>query len=158
VIILRDTREQRGYTFDRYDCQVETATLSTGDYSLPAFMDGGIAVERKNGIDELAMCLSSERTRFERELMRAMAFERFYVVIEGRFEDIMAGRYRSKMAPKSVIASIAAFTNRYGIPFLFCGERSAAEMMTYQLLTKYLYEIDQRYQQATKAQEGKATG
>ena len=66
------------------------------------------------------------------------------MVIEGNLADVLAGRFRSEMKAKAVIASIAAFTNRYGIPFLFCGGRGAAEMMTYQLLEKYAYEIRKR--------------
>ncbi|MHC1726879.1 MAG: ERCC4 domain-containing protein [Syntrophobacteraceae bacterium] len=150
--IIADTREQRPYTFSEFGVEVERATLPCGDYSIAGFSDL-VAVERKNSVDELVMCLSSDRKRFEAELSRARNFERFYVVIEGHFHDVMAGRYRSHMQSKSVIASIAAFTNRYRIPFLFFGGRGAAEMMTYQLLQKYVYEIEKRYERATKSQE-----
>ncbi len=154
MIVIVDTREQNPYLFDQEHyagAKAERGKLDTGDYSLAGFTDR-IAVERKNGLDELAMCLSTDRERFERELARARSFERFYVVIEGHLHEILAGRYRSKMQPKAVIASIAAFTNRYGIPFLFCGGRGAAEMMTYQLLSKYLYEIQKRHDQAQREQ------
>jgi DNA excision repair protein ERCC-4 len=149
ITIIRDTREQRGYDFADYDCTVEAGTLATGDYSISPvdIFSGLVAVERKNGIDELVTCLSSDRKRFEAELARARNFERFHIVIEGHLHDILAGRYRSQMQPKAVIASIAAFSNRYGIPFLFCGGRGAAEMMTFQLLSKYGYEIQKRYEQ-----------
>jgi len=150
MIIIRDSREQQPFSFASWpDVEVTRATLTTGDYSLPGFTDL-VAVERKNGVDELVSCLSRQRDRFEAELCRARGFERFYVVIEGTFIDVLGGRYRSQMTPKAVIASIAAFTNRYNIPFLFCGGRGAAEMMTYELLAKYAYEIERRHQHLQK--------
>lgn len=150
MIILIDTREQTPFDFGRFP-EVETRrdTLTTGDYSLSGFTHL-VAVERKNGVDELVSCLSQQRERFEAELMRARAFERFYVVIEGSFADVVGGRYRSQMTPKAVVASIAAFTTRYAVPFLFCGGRGAAELLTYELLSKYSYEIRRRYEVATR--------
>lgn len=35
-------------------------------------------------------------------------------------------------------------------PFLFCGGRGAAEMLTYELLAKYAYEIERRHQHLQK--------
>ncbi len=110
MIVIVDTREQTPFDFSRFpDVEVTRAALPTGDYSLAGFTHL-VAVERKNGIDELVSCLSHERERFEAELARSRAFERFYVVIEGTFADVLSARYRSKMMPKAVIASIAAFT------------------------------------------------
>ena len=111
--IIVDSREQQPYDFVDFGLEVERATLKCGDYSVPQFTDL-VAVERKNGIDELVACLSSDRQRFEAELARARSFERFYVVIEGHFHDILAGRYRSRMAPKAVIASIAHDLSAFG--------------------------------------------
>jgi DNA excision repair protein ERCC-4 len=141
--ILCDSREQKPFLFGGYDVQVERAALPTGDYSLPAFEDK-IAVERKNGIDELVTCLSRDRDRFSRELARAQSFEYFAVIIEGRLDDIMAGRYRSRMSSNAVIESIAALSVRYRMAFLFCGNRAQAERMTYSLLSKYQREIEQK--------------
>ncbi len=150
MIIITDTREQQPFTFSAWpDVATRRDTLATGDYSLAGFTHL-VAVERKNGIDELVSCLSQQRERFEAELARAQAFERFYIIIEGTFADVLGGRYRSKMTPKAVIASIAAFTNRYSIPFLFCGGRGAAEWLTYELFAKFCYEIEKRHQTLTQ--------
>ena len=147
MFLVVDSREQTPYTFSAFpDVEVERGTLATGDYSLAGF-ESVIACERKELNDVIACLQNGNRERFEKELCRARAFERFYVVIEGTLADVLGGRYRSKMTPKAVIASIAAFTNRYGVPFLFCGGRGAAEMMTYELLAKFGYEIEKRYQQ-----------
>jgi len=152
MIIITDTREQRPFTFDDFpEVEVRRAILQTGDYTLAGFTHL-VGIERKNGVDELVSCLSGDRERFEAELLRARGFERFYVVIEGSFADVLGGRYRSKMTPKAVVASIAEFTTRYGVPFLFCGGRGAAEWMAYELLSKFGYEIEKRHQMFTKGQ------
>jgi hypothetical protein len=88
--------------------------------------------------------MGKNRERFERELARAGSFERFAVVIEAGLHDVKAGRYRSEMKPHAVLQSVTAFYIRYGIPFLFCGDRAGAEYLTYSILEKFAYEIHAR--------------
>ena len=153
ITIIQDTREQCGYDFAKYPNVVcEAGTLDTGDYSLPGFTDR-VAIERKT-IDDLVGCLSQGRERFEREMGRARNFEHFAVVIEASLPPIMAGRYRSLMKANSVLQSIAAFSIRYRVPFLFCGDRPGGELMTYSLLSKYAYEISRRHERLTRAMNG----
>src|SRR5208283_343999 len=153
ITIIQDTREQCGYDFSKYpDVVCEVSALETGDYSLPGFTDR-IAIERKT-IDDLVGCLSQGRERFEKEMSRARNFEHFAVVIEASLPPIMAGRYRSRMNSNSVLQSIAAFSIRYRVPFLFCGDRPGGELMTYSLLSKYAAEIQKRYDRL----HGKETG
>jgi len=143
--IVQDSREQNPYSFSAYpDVEVILGTLATADYSLPGFTDR-IAIERKT-IDDLVGCLSQGRERFEKEMARARNFEHFAVVIEASLPPIMAGRYRSLMKANSVLQSIAAFSIRYRIPFLFCGDRPGGELMTYSLLSKFAYEIRKRFE------------
>lgn len=134
--LLVDTREQTPYRFDRYGVEIIRAALPAGDYSLPGFEDRA-AIERKGSLDELVLCLSSDRGRFERELQRAATLDFFAVVIEGSFTDLMAGRFRSKMTVNAVVETVAAFTVRYRTAFLFCGGRAQAERMTFSLLSKF---------------------
>jgi len=128
--------------------------LSTGDYSLLGFEDR-ISIERKS-TDDLIGCLSQDRERFERELTRARNFEQFAVVIEDSLPNIMAGRYRSQMKSVAVIQSIAAFSIRYRVPFLFCGNRLGGELMVYSLLSKYAYEIRKRFDRLHKIRKPEA--
>ena len=142
--IIIDSREKLPYTFHNNDVGLETAKLNAGDYSLAGF-DDRVAVERKS-LDDLVGCLhGSGRERFERELARAGSYERFAVIIESSLQHIIMKRYHSKMTPQSVIQSITAFYIRYGSPFLFCGDRSGGEYMTYSILSKYQYEIEKRF-------------
>lgn len=130
----------------------ECGTLACGDYSILAWEDH-IVLERKT-IDDLVGCLSQDRERFEKEMARARNFEHFAVIIEASLPPIMAGRYRSQMNSNSVLQSIAAFSIRYGIPFLFCGDRLGGEFMTYALLSKYAYEITKRLERLNGKRNG----
>lgn len=150
MIILTDTREQRPFSFGAYQITAELATLPTGDYSLKGFHDR-VAIERKS-LNDLIGCLTGpDRDRFERELARAGSYERFAVVVEASLQDITAGRYKSNMTPHAAMQSITAFYIRYGIPFLFCGDRDGAEYMAFSILQKYSYEIEKRFKLLSKA-------
>ena len=148
--ILIDTREQTPFAFERWPVKTERAGLPTGDYSLPGFQDQA-AVERKS-LDDLVGCfMGKDRERFKRELTRGRVMDLFAVVVEADLQDIARGRYQSQMKPQAALQTISAFFIRYGTPFLFCGDRTGGEYMTHALLSKYLYEIDKRFQQARKA-------
>lgn len=140
--IIRDTREQAGYDFDRQGGEVAEAALPTGDYTIEGVGDS-IAIERKS-IDDLMGCLTGGRDRFERELQRSMAFDRFYVVIEASVDDVYNGRYRSKIKPHSALQSIIAWSVRYNVQFIWAGTRAGGEYMTYHLLRHYVLEAQKR--------------
>jgi DNA excision repair protein ERCC-4 len=134
MVILIDTREQRPFRFDRFECEMHRVALPTGDYSTAGY-EAAVAIKRKGSLDELIMCLSKDRGRFERELQRAVDSVLFAVIIEGRFDNLAAGRYRSRLSSKAAVASLAAFTVRY-CPFLFCGSRAGVELMTFPVTRK----------------------
>ncbi len=149
-----DTREQAPFTFKGYDVNPETATLPVGDYSLPGFEDRA-AIERKS-LDDLIGCLmGKDRERFERELVKDRAYDLFAVVVEAALAGLSKGRYRSAMKPQAALQSIITFQVRYRIPFVWAGNRTGAEYMTYWLLAKYLREIGERYKLAVKTQDTK---
>lgn len=152
--IIIDTREQIPFAFTckRYeDVETERASLLTGDYSLAGLTDR-VAIERKE-LGDLVQCLGRERARFERELQRAAGLDFFAVVIEGTWHDLAHGEYRSQLNPHSACQSIAAFTARYRIPFMFAGSRGGAEYCTWSLLRQYLESARKRYAAIVKAHE-----
>lgn len=154
--ILIDSREQLPFAFagkSFEDVTTEAGSLPTGDYSLAGLTDL-VAVERKS-LDDLAQCLGRERDRFERELVRARGLDAFAVVVEGSFEDLAHGRYRSKLNPHSACQSVLSFSARLGIPFLFAGNRAGAEYATAGFLRQYLKGCRERLKAIEKAsQEG----
>lgn len=158
--IICDTREQNPFYFDhaRYNgAEIERAALQVGDYSVAGFTDK-IAIERKGGgLEDLVSCLmGSNRERFERELQRARALDVFAVVVEASFLDLVHGRYRSEMSAKAAVQSVMAFQVRWRVPFIWAGNRQAAELVTYSMLEKYLHEIEKRFEQASKSQPKEA--
>ena len=136
--IVIDTREKAPFDFltQNGDITTERGTLALGDYSLAGLTDR-VAVERKS-LADLVMCLGTERERFQRELMRAAALEAFAVVVESSWQDLAAGRYRSKLSPAAGMASVLSFMARHRIPFLFAGNRENAEAVTAGFLRQYL--------------------
>ena len=150
--LLVDTREQNPFPFagERYASDtVEQASLTVGDYSLAGLADR-VAVERKS-LSDLVQCLGRERERFERELARGAALDAFAVVVEASFLDLARGKYRSRMQPHAACQSIAAFSARYRVPFLFAGTRPAAEYLTWSFLRQYLEGARRRLKAITRA-------
>jgi DNA excision repair protein ERCC-4 len=113
--IIVDTREQAPLVFTRL--QAVPGTLAAGDYSV-AGMEHLISIERKS-IDDLAnCCMGTNRDRFERELLRLRGYRFKRLLVVGTREDIAAGHYHSKIAPKAVLATLGAFEARY-LPVVF---------------------------------------
>jgi len=147
--IVIDTREQAPFNFGKFECEVVTGTLATGDYSLAGLKDR-VAVERKS-LDDLLGCLVGDgRERFERELARAAGLDCFAVVLEASMQDMAEGRYRSRMKPHAALQSVLAFQVRHGCAFLWCGNRTGAEYATYHFLRHYLREASARYESIIK--------
>ena len=133
--IIIDSREQLPYEFS---VPTETATLTTGDYSLL----GGeslIAIERKTAND-LIGSLTRGRDRFERELHRGMALQYFALVVECSLMSLSNGHYMSLMKPKAAIQSLLTFSVRYGLPIFFCENRNYSARVTESLLLKFARE------------------
>jgi DNA excision repair protein ERCC-4 len=124
--IVVDTREQAPLTFTRL--AAERGTLQTGDYS---FRGGEelFSIERKSIVDLVGCCVGENRERFFRELhrLRGYAFKRLLIV--GTREEITAGDYRSNVAPKAVLATLAALEVRFDVPVVFAPTADAAALL-----------------------------
>lgn len=121
LVAICDTREQRPLNLE--PMRMVTEGLDTGDYSLKGYQDY-IRVERKS-IDDLAACCGRERERFDREMVRLRGYRFCAVVVEANWQDILEGKYRSKVHVNSVVGSIHAW-QRKGVPFAFCGSPAGA--------------------------------
>lgn len=138
--VVVDTREQAPWSFNGaavYEgTTVVQGSLQSGDYSLEGF-EGLVACERKS-LPDLVQCLGRERPRFARELERARGLDAFAVVVEGSWQELAQGQYRSMLNPHSACQSIAAFMARMRVPFWFCGTRTAAEYCCWSFLRQWL--------------------
>ena len=138
LCVVVDTREQRPFTFA---CivpppKVVVATLQTGDYSLLGHEDQ-ICVERKHLVD-LFGTFGRGRDRFVRELERMAQMKFAAVVIEASFDTIIfRPPARSRLKPKTVIRSMAAWAIRHNVHFYWMPNRAAAEKWTYILLERF---------------------
>ena len=133
--LIVDPREQinsryeaRMESFKRMDITPVRRKLFAGDYSAIAHTPAGdvdytrrVSHERKQNLEELITCLSSDRKRFSAELQRAHDSGcRLYVVTEGgSYADIAAGNYRNDVDPKIALATYHAFEQRYDVHFVF---------------------------------------
>ena len=121
-IILIDSREQRPLHFKLY--QTETATLTTGDYSVLG-LQSSFSIERKS-ISDLIGSLTYGRDRFTRELERLRGYEFRRLLIIGTRQQIQNHDYRSRATPAAILGSLNTFEVRYSIPVVFVESRSKA--------------------------------
>ncbi|MCD8200490.1 MAG: ERCC4 domain-containing protein [Clostridia bacterium] len=146
--ILIDTREQDTVRarrrYEAFKAPYRRATLSYGDYTYNAVLPSGrnifdisstiepfCAVERKMDLTELAGCFGTERQRFEREFERAAGSgARMFLICENAsWENLINGKYRSKMHPNAFTASAVAWMVRYGANLVFCKEETSSRMI-----------------------------
>src|SRR6202011_70570 len=113
--IVIDTREQQPLVFSRL--QSVRGTLTAGDYSIQGLQEL-FSIERKSVGDLVGCCMGENRGRFTRELHRLQAYRFARVLVVGSRGLIETGRYHSKIAPQSVLGSLAAWESRY-LPFVF---------------------------------------
>lgn len=143
MTLIVDTREQMT---DRLKARLESSglpyirkKLNCGDYS--AFCDkvdlsDSVVIERKMNLDELAMCLGTQRKRFEREFIRAKESQtKVYLLIENASWDVLFNnssylmRCHSKYSAKSMVSSLFAWMSRYNITVVFCNEDNTGKII-----------------------------
>lgn len=146
--VLIDTREQdtkrARARYKSFGIPFERATLSYGDYTYQATLPGGrllydtkktvepaVMIERKMNLDELAGCFTRGRARFQKEFERATSNNaRIFLIVENaNWENLYAGRYRSKFNPNAFVASVTAWTVRYNLNLLFCKEETSGRLI-----------------------------
>lgn len=150
--IIVDTREQETerarHRYKAFGVPYERGTLRYGDYSANISFDGlplydisvpvfsKCIIERKMSLDELAICFTSNRDRFEREFERAVENNaRIYLIVEnGSYEKIIRHEYKSRFHPNAFLASLTAWSVRYQINVVFC-----QSMTSGRLIKEFLY-------------------
>lgn len=148
MVILHDSREQptdqARRRYETFGIPHEKATLDFGDYTYNATLPSGehifyqpgriyprCAVERKMNLDELAMCFTKERERFAAEMDRArICGSRMFLLVEdATWENLIAGRYRSRFNAKAFLGSLTAWEIRYNLGVIFCKAESSGRII-----------------------------
>ena len=133
--IIRDTREQDGFSFVGFPCTVETGTLATADYSLVGFTDR-IGIERKS-LPDLVACLGVERDRFQRELARLRGFDAACIIVDQPQSVLRLGHFRSRMDAGAAWQSCLALSMRFRVPFFWAENRADAERICFDCLRHF---------------------
>jgi ERCC4-type nuclease len=129
ITVIVDTREQ--LPFDLTGLRRVRGTLTTGDYSVEG-LTNKVAIERK-GLDDLVACVGHERERFEREIMRLLAYPTRAVIVEASWADLDEGDWRAKTTPAAVVGSVIGWISM-GVPFILAGGRTEADYLCKKLL------------------------
>lgn len=147
--IVVDTREQPSKRADKryaqFGCDFYRKKLDYGDYTynfcLPNgdrwFPDkaksiaGDVVIERKEDLTELAGNFFRSRERFAREFERSQGgMAKVYLLVENAtWENLLNGKYRSKVHPNAYFSSITAFMARYDIVPIFCKEETSGRII-----------------------------
>ena len=148
LTVLCDSREQDTERAERrykaFGVPHRKAILDYGDYTYQATLPDGslifneaerifprVAIERKMSLDELAGCFTHDRDRFEAEFKRAKnRGARMILLCENAsMENLFSGRYRSRMNPKALAASVFAWMVRYDMQLIFCKEETSGKVI-----------------------------
>jgi ERCC4-type nuclease len=131
--ILIDSREKAELRFSGA-VDTETVLLPVGDYSLRGATDS-VVIERKRG-GELQSCCGTDRERFIEQIERMRSYPVRHLVIEATVDDIVCGVFRSRIAPLSVIGTLAKFTSDWQIPCWFCGDAKTTALVVERILMR----------------------
>lgn len=109
------------------------ATLPDGTklYDTAVTVSPGCVVERKMSLDELAACFCKGRSRFTKEFERAReSGARIYLIVENAsWENLLNGKYRTKMDAKAFTASVIVFMVRFNLNIIFCKEETSGDLI-----------------------------
>lgn len=136
-LVVRDTREQQGWTFasSPYCDGTVLKALKTGDYSLVGLEDRFV-VERKKSVSEFAKNMLEPR--FEREMARLEGFAHAYILCEFTLDDVQRWPLGSGLPPKVartikitkyfILKRLMDFHVQYKTKFIFAGIHGEAVM------------------------------
>ncbi len=129
VVAIIDTREQT--PLDLTPLATITGTLATGDYSVVG-LEAIVSIERKS-LSDLLGCIGAERERFDREVMRLLAYPVRALIIESTWTEIETGGWRSKITPAAALGSLLGWIAS-GLPVVMSGDHARAGRYVSRLL------------------------
>lgn len=149
--LVCDTREQNTILLRRrleaIGLPVLREKLNFADYSCKTEhfdFTRTFAIERKMSIDEIAQNFTHGRERFAREFERAKSEDaKIYILIEnGSWESIYGGKYRTRIHPNALVASLLTWEARYGATVQFCRSETTPLLIRDVLLREARHELE----------------
>lgn len=150
--VIKDTREQEGYHFSKYDkCEgMVERKLDTGDYSIEG-LEEKICVERKASPEELATNLGQKKYAFMNEIERMKPFRHKFILLEFSLQDLVdfpegsripeSQKAKVKISGKYMLKMLMEFQLKHDIHVLFCGNKYNAFLT----LTSLFKRINEMY-------------
>ena len=156
--IIKDTREQEGYTFESSSSRYHTCNgmitrkLDTGDYSIEGLEDK-LCIERKASVVEFANNVGHDQVRFLKEIERMKEFPYKFMIFEFSLTDLMNFPEGSsipeedwgklKVTNKFMLKMIMEFQLFSDIHVLFCDSKKNAKWAVLSII-KRVNELFQR--------------
>jgi ERCC4-type nuclease len=150
--VVRDTREQKGYFFKKFNTCNGTIQkkLDTGDYSILG-MEDKVCIERKASASELAINLGKGKFAFLNEIERMRDYEHKYIVCEFSMEDLMKFpegakvpkelKTKVKITGKYMLRCLMEFAVFYDVHVFFAGSERGA----FDLISSLLKRINEKH-------------
>ncbi len=140
--IIKDTREQDGYSFAASSSRYHTCNgmvsrkLDTGDYSIEGLEDK-LCIERKASVVEFANNVGHDQVRFLKEIERMKDFPYKFLVFEFSLTDLMnfpegssipeSDWGKLRVTNKFMLKMIMEFQLHHDIKVLFCDSKKNAK-------------------------------
>lgn len=137
MVVVVDTREKKNeniLTFlEENGIVYVVRKLDTADYSAefpnyPEFNER-VLVEKKNSLDEICSNFTKHRDRFKREFERVGDREIHLVMENATWKKLLNGKYRSKLHPNALMASILTWSIRYNTKMWFTTKDETGEVI-----------------------------
>lgn len=144
MVIIIDSREKLpsyiSNTFDKYKIKYIIKKCNSGDYEsyipksdlIEDDIYSTIAIERKMNIEEIIGNLTTNRERFKREFKRKDK-DVIIMIEKGTYKDIVEKKYKNKVEPNSVLASLHSISDEFGLNFIFI-DKEVAPLFIYKTM------------------------
>ena len=149
--IVKDSREQEGYTFEASSSRYHTCKgmvvrkLDTGDYSLEGLEDK-VCIERKASVVEFANNIGHDTVRFTKEIERMKPFPYKFLILEFSLSDLMDFPERSgipesdwgklKVTNKFMLRRIMEYQMHHDVHVIFCDCKKNAKWAVLSILKR----------------------
>ena len=97
-----------------------------------AGLENIVAIERKS-LSDLLACIGQERERFDREVIRLLAYPVRALVVESTWAELESGDWRSKITPAPAIGSCIGWIAA-GVPIIMAADHARAGRYVAKLL------------------------